>query len=280
MSRREAPERYRHNQEQLGASLRALREASGLTGTQAAQRAQMSQPKISKIETAVLLPSVDDVETLLFLYRAEPAQREELLQLASALHATYESARTIIRHGAARKQRQIAEIEAQTAHVRTFQLALIPGLLQTAEYMRRVFGTDMDPAEIARMVAARQERQRGLYDESKQFTFVLTEGALRLRPGPRHVVRAQLHHVVSLSTLATVELGVTPWTEEIHDVPLHGFHVYDSRLAVVGLETSTATFTDPRDIARYLELFESLQHAAVFGDAARAVITGIADELG
>ncbi len=279
MSRGEAPERYRHDQEQLGASLRALREAAGLTGTQAALQARMSQPKISKIETAVLLPSVDDVETLLDLYRAEPAQREELLELASALHATYESARTIVRRGAARKQRQIAEIEAQTAHVRTFQLALIPGLLQTAEYMRRVF-SGMDPAEIARMVAARQERQRGLYDESKRFTFVLTEGALRLRPGPPDVVRAQLHHVVSLSTLATVELGVIPWAAEIHDVPLHGFHVYDSRLVVVGLETSTATFTDPRDVARYLELFESLQHAAVFGDPARAVITGIADQLG
>lgn len=280
MSRREAPERYRHDQETLGAALRALRETAGLTGTEAAQRARLSQPKISKIETAVLLPSVDDVETLLTLYHAEPARREELLELASALHATYESARTIVRRGAARKQRQIAEIEAQTAHVRTFQLALIPGLLQTAEYMRRVFGTDMDPAEIARMVAARQERQRGLYDESKQFTFVLTEGALRIRPGPHEVVRAQLHHVVSLSTLATVELGVIPWTAEIRDVPLHGFHVYDSRLAVVGLETSTATFTDPRDIARYLELFESLQRTAVFGDAARSVIAHIADELG
>ena len=93
-------------------------------------------------------------------------------------------------------------------------------------------------------------------------------------------MRAQLHHVVSLSTLASVQLGVIPWAAEIHDVPLHGFHVYDSRLAVVGLETSTATFTDPRDIARYLELFESLQRTAVFGDDARAVITRIADELG
>ena len=79
VSRREAPERYRHDHEQLGASLRALREAAGLTGMQAAQQARMSQPKISKIENAVLLPSVNDVETLLDLYRAEPEQGEGLL---------------------------------------------------------------------------------------------------------------------------------------------------------------------------------------------------------
>src|SRR5206468_1482382 len=119
--------------------LRTLREAAGLTGAQVAQRAGMSQPKISKIENAVLLASVDDVETLLTLYGAPTAEREELLELASGLHATFESARTIIRRGAARKQRQIAEIEVATEHLRTFQLAVIPGLLQTAEYMRRVF---------------------------------------------------------------------------------------------------------------------------------------------
>ena len=274
----ETPERYQHDQERLGAALRGLREAAGLTGKQAAGLAQMSQPKISKIETAVLLPSVDDVETLLTVYRAPPVAREEFLELASALHAEYESARTIMRRGAARKQRQIADIESRTAHVRTFQLALIPGLLQTAEYMRRVFST-MDPAEIGRMVTARQERQRGLYDESRRFTFVLAESALRVRPGPAGVLRAQLHHVVSLSTLATVQLGVIPWTAELQEVPLHGFHVYDSRLVTVGLETATATFTDARDISRYLTLFEVLQDAAVFGDPARALITAIASDL-
>ena len=101
-----------------------------------------------------------------------------------------------------------------------------------------------------------------------------------MRPGPVDVLRAQLHHVVSLSTLATVRLGVIPWTAEVREVPLHGFHVYDDRLVVVGLETSTATFTDPRDVGRYLELFDALAQSAVFGDAARAVITGIAAELG
>jgi transcriptional regulator with XRE-family HTH domain len=276
----ETPERYKRDQEKLGAALRALREDAGLTGTEAARQAEMSQPKISKIENAVLLPSVDDVETLLALYRADPGEREELLDLASALHATFESARTIIRRGAARKQRQIAEIEAATGHLRTFQLAVIPGLLQTAEYMRRVFGTGLDSAEVARMVTARQERQRGLYDEAKRFTFVLAEAALRVRPGPVDVLRAQLHHVASISTLATVHLGVIPWTAEVREVALHGFHVYDDRLVVVGLATSTVTFTDPRDVGRYLELFDELAQSAVFGDAARAVITGIAAQLG
>jgi transcriptional regulator with XRE-family HTH domain len=275
----ETPERYQRDQEKLSGALRAMRERAGLTGTEVARRAEMSQPKISKIENAVLLPSVDDVESLLTLYRAEPAEREELLDLASGLHATSESARTIIRRGAARKQRQIAEIEAATHHLRTYQLAVVPGLLQTAEYMRRIFDSRLDPAEVARMVIARQERQRGLYDETKQFTFVITEAALRVRLGPVAVLRAQLHHVASLSTLATVRLGVIPWDAEVREVPLHGFHVYDDRLVVVGLATSTVTFTDPGDIGRYLELFDTQRESAVWDDDARAIITGIAAQL-
>ena len=55
--------------------LRVLREAAGITGAEAAKRAGMSQPKISKIENAVLLPSVDAVETLLRLYGAGLEQR-------------------------------------------------------------------------------------------------------------------------------------------------------------------------------------------------------------
>ena len=61
----ETPERYQRDQEKLGAALRALREAPGSPARRPPGSAEMSQPKISKIENAVLLPSVDDVETLL-----------------------------------------------------------------------------------------------------------------------------------------------------------------------------------------------------------------------
>jgi transcriptional regulator with XRE-family HTH domain len=271
-------ESYEDDQKRLGGRLRALRKAAGLTGVGAAGKTEMSQPKVSKIETGALLPSVDDVGKLLALYGAPTTERDELLEVARSLHTSAESARALTRGGPVRRQRQIAEIEAEAALVRTFEVAVIPWLLQTAEYARRVAARS-DPGEVARMATAREDRQRRLYDGSTTFTFALMENALRARAGPADVMRAQLYHIASLSTLATVELGVIPQSAELHHVPLHGFDVYDDRLVAVRLETSTVTFTDPRDIARYVELFDEVCGLAVIGDDARALVTRIAAEL-
>lgn len=43
--------------------------------------------------------------------------------------------------------------------------------------------------------------------------------------------------------------------------------------------TSTVTSSDPRDVARCLELFAALEGAAVFGQDARDCIAQIAGEL-
>jgi transcriptional regulator with XRE-family HTH domain len=270
------PERYTHARRQLGARLRTLRETASLTGTQAAERSEMSQPKISKIENAVLLPSVEDVETLLRLYRARAGDREQLLELARSLHATYESTRTVIRREAERAQRQIAAIEAGTDWMRTFELAWVPPLLQAPEYTRRILSAGSRVDEIA---AARQERQEALYDEGRRFHFILAENALRVRPGPPAIQRTQLDRITSLSKLPNVRVGVIPADAELTDIPRHGFDIYDEKLVTVSLETSTVTFTEWRQVNRYIELFSGLIKDALWADEARGYIAGLAKSL-
>lgn len=266
------PERYLTDREHLGAALRNLRLAAGLTGTQAAERTGMSQPKISKIETGRLLPSVRDVRTLLALYRADPDLRAGLLEIADRLHASVESNRTILRRGAARRQAQLGQMEAEAHELRYFSLLVLPGLLQTAEYMRRIFALELSGAELARAVSARQERQQLLYDAGKEFTFVLSEAALRWRFCPDDVMAAQAGHIASLATLANVEVGVIPLDSRPGNVPMHGFQVFDDRLVTVGLEHAVVTVTDPRDIEIYLKLFATMAGAAEFGLGARELL--------
>ena len=133
------PERYLTDRERLATRLRDLRQNAGLTGMEAARRACMSQPKISKLENGRLLPSVEDVQTLLDLYQAGSAERDALLEVAGRLHSAIESNRTILRRGAARRQARLGELEHEATTLRYFSPIVIPGLLQTAEYMRRVF---------------------------------------------------------------------------------------------------------------------------------------------
>jgi len=239
----------------------------------------MSQPKISKLENGRLLPSVRDTRTLLTLYRAKAAEREELLDIAQRLHASVESNRTILRRGAARQQARLGEVEAQAGTLRYFSPLVVPGLLQTAEYMRRVFSLGLSGGELVRAVAARQQRQQALYDAGKHFIFVLTEAMLRWRFCPDEVMAGQAGHIASLATLANVEVGVIPFTACPADVPLHGYEIFDDRLASVGLEHAVVTVTDPRDIATYLRLFATMAKAAEFGDAARDRLAAIGREF-
>jgi transcriptional regulator with XRE-family HTH domain len=273
------PEHYVTDRERLATSLHDLRQSAGMTGVEAARRARMSQPKISKLETGRLLPSVQDVRTLLGLYRASDAQQDELLGIADRLHATIESNRTILRRGAARQQARLGQIETQSTTIRYFTPIGVPGLLQSAEYMRRVFALHLSGAELARTVAARQQRQEILYDTAKTFVFVLTEAALRWRVCPDDVMAAQVGHIASVATLASVEIGVIPMDAHVSDIPLHGFEIFDDKLATIGLVHAVITVTDPRDIATYLRLFAKMSQAAEFGQAARARLAMISTSL-
>ncbi len=88
--------------------------------------------------------------------------------------------------------REWVDEEERADVLRTFQLALIPGLLQIEEYARALFPDD----EAA--VAQRMDRQKILArDHPPMLHVVLDEAVLyRARGGPK-VMRAQLEHLIA-----------------------------------------------------------------------------------
>ena len=93
-----------------------------------------------------------------------------------------------------------------------FEPAIIPGLLQTAEYARARFAEGVQlfntPNDIDYAVRTRMQRQEMLYRRDKRFHFVLTEAALRYRRCAIEVLLAQLDRLMSLSALPNVKLGI------------------------------------------------------------------------
>lgn len=270
--------RAQYEREQLSARLRELRRAAGLSSAAAARGAGFSQSKLSKIETGGLLPSYSDGEALCRAYGASGQDRDDVLDLLNALHEEILSARVILRRGAYRLQRQVARIEALTAEYRDLQVACVSGLLQTREYMLRMSGTAWGAADRDKFITSRLARQGVLRDAGKRFTFLMTEGALRWRAGPGPMMADQMEHIAQVSRLQNVRVGVVPWTVEAPPgvFPGHEIHIYDDRMVIVGIETATANIQDPRDIAVYLNLFGSIEAMAVFGDAARGVLSAVA----
>jgi transcriptional regulator with XRE-family HTH domain len=252
--------------EQLAASLRALRQRAGLTGEQLAGQAGLSQPKVSRIETGRSLPNLEEVRAWT---RATGASEEELGELAGLLEQLATSAtswRILHRLGLAGKQQEIQELERQASRITTFQPVMVPGLLQTADYARRVIETAYQPGDIGRAVAGRLERQAILYDQAKRFDFLITESALRWRP--RGVdMRPQLDRLMSVASLPNVTLAVVPQGEAL--IPhLHPFVMWElEEGTVVSVETYSAELwvREAADVARYQEVWERASVSAVVG---------------
>ncbi|MGC9537143.1 helix-turn-helix domain-containing protein [Streptomyces sp. UG1] len=76
------PESQGRDRKDLAETLRSLRHASGLSGERLALRCNMSQTKISRIETGRTLPSVIDVERILKALAVPDEVADELLSLA------------------------------------------------------------------------------------------------------------------------------------------------------------------------------------------------------
>lgn len=271
------PQPAQHDRDALSALLRELRGRAGLSGAAAAKVAGFSQSKLSKLETGMLLLSAADAEALCRVYEATAKQRRELLALVERLATEYDSARVILQRGAYRKQQEIGRVEAESTLYRGFQPAYVIGLVQTPAYMRRLFGPALEAAEARRAVDARLERQRILEDQRREFRLVMTEGALRWRAGSAQLMAEQVDHLISLSQLPNVRLGIIPWSVEAHVFPGHAFHIYDQQLVIVGTLTATATVRDPRDVAEYSRFFTELEQLAVYDDLVRGELERIGD---
>jgi transcriptional regulator with XRE-family HTH domain len=252
----------------LAAILRELRRRAGLSGVQLGGRAHMSQSKISKIENARLTPSLVDVELLLRALKAPPDLAASVLALARKANTEWQGHRALHRKGLDTKQIELAALEKTFQEFRYFLPTMITGLLATPEYVHASMASAR--VDVAKVIARKIERQAILHDESKKFTFILTEQACRWSLVPGHAMAMQLDRLVSVSRLPGVRLGVIPLENTMPKAPLNVFTVYGAELATVEVSTGALVFRDPRDVREYLDEFSVYEGYARWGEEARA----------
>ncbi|SCL38423.1 Helix-turn-helix domain-containing protein [Micromonospora pallida] len=98
--------------------------------------------------------------------------------------------------------REWITFEQQARALRWYEVAWVPGLLQTEPYARAVFGSDgrLGAEEVESRVAARLARQKILSgNDPPQLTAVLDEAVLRRPVGGAAVMREQLFHLARVS---------------------------------------------------------------------------------
>ncbi|MGW9641729.1 helix-turn-helix domain-containing protein [Streptomyces albidoflavus] len=266
------------NQAELGAALRALRQASGKEAKAVARSAVMSTAKLSKIENGRVAPATADVERILTALDVSPEIKAEYLAVARAQATEATAWRLFRRMGYHKKQEQIRALESSMTLLRLFQPSLVPGLLQTPEYIRAVLEPKgLTDEQLSRTVSARIERQRVLYDTSKALHFVVTEPVLRWRLLPPAMMAGQLDRIVSVSRLPNVDVRVVPLDAPQRDVPGHSFVIRDDRVVTVETTHAEVVVTDPRDVSMYVEKFDRFASVSLAGDAMRDLVEGIRD---
>jgi transcriptional regulator with XRE-family HTH domain len=271
----------------LGAALRRLREATGMTLETVAGELGWSTSKISRIELAKIAVTPADVRELLGALGTVSDEVETLVSLA----------------GEDRQPgwwRQYAEVlppwfegylslESEAARLLVYEPEVVHGLLQTEEYaaeiLRHSTYTPL-PDEAARAAELRRARQvRLVGDDPVHLDVVINEGALRRVVGGREVMCGQLRRLLEASELPHVALRVLPFEAGAHPGVDGSFTVLefsdpgDPRIVYLEQMTDSDYLDGLREIAAYRYAHERLRAAALPPNDSREMISGLVEEL-
>lgn len=275
---------------QLGEELRRLREAAGLTTTQAAVELDCTKGKISRIENGRVAVRLPDLTAMLHTYGvADPQVRTRLSALARKANRRRREG-WWNEYGAvlADTYRDYIALETMAGSIRTFQAQLVPGLLQTPEYIRAVtvasrqWQTADEIEQFVRVRLARQERLAG--DSPLRIWAVLSESVLLQQVGGPRVMSAQLRHLLTSAEQPNVTVQVLPFSRGAH-ASMFGPYVVLSfpeqgALDVVLADNPTGSMWLEREaeVARYHDLFDAARTSALSPVESRALINRRAKE--
>ncbi|WP_406157800.1 helix-turn-helix domain-containing protein [Streptomyces canus] len=259
----------------LGARLRELRADAGLSGKAFAMSLGWPASKVSKIETGKQTPTLDDMRAWAEGVGA-PEVLDELVGRLRTLETQYGAWRRQLAAGVRARQEAWHATENASTEVRNFEAAVIPGLLQTAEYARHMFlrttALHRTAQDIEEGVNARMQRQMALYTPGRQFHFLLWEPALHMLVCPRDVMAGQLDRLAGVFGMSTVQLGIVPLGAELSVVPTHGFWLFDDHLVMAETIGAELRLTDPAELILYRRVWDELADVAITDHEAHRLI--------
>ncbi len=271
----------------LGAALRRLREAGGMSLETVAEQLGWSPSKVSRIELAKIAVTPADVRALLGTLEVLNDEVETLVNLASEDRQPG-------------WWRQYAEVlppwfegylslESEAVRLLAYESEVIPGLLQTEDYAAEIIRhspyTPL-PDEAARAAELRRARQVRLTgDDPVRLDVVINEGALRRLVGGPDVMSAQLQHLATAAELPNVTVRALPFSVGAHPGVDGSFTVLefpdpgDPRIVYLDQLTDSDYLDGLRDVAAYRHVHEQLRQRALPPSESREVIGGLIEEL-
>jgi hypothetical protein len=272
----------------LGHELRRLRQGKGLTCDQVGQELEWSGAKVSRIETGKVSAHPRDVRDLLDLYDvANQQERDRLLQIArdARQKGWWESYTkdfgTFIDH--------YVGMEAEATEILVFQLAIVPGLLQTEAYATAILGESgegVSSKENDDIVAFRMTRQRAVLGRTPppRYAAVIDEAVLRRQLAGRDVSLGQLQRL--LAATEEWDIRIVPFSAGQRPHPQISFTILgfgdpaDEDLVMVEHLTNPLRLENKQDVEEYRRTFQLLQEAALDAAESADLIRRVLEEAG
>ncbi len=256
----------------LRTELRRARNEAGLTQEHVAQAMDWSLSKLIRIENGTNSISTNDLKALVQHYGITDERR--IAELLSLGRASRERSWWSTYSGVSKTLAQLIEYE-NAAHVsRSYEELVIPGLLQTVDYMRastRQLAPDMTASQVDVEVEIRLKRQELLKRaEPPLLFFVLNEQVIRRIVGGKDVMHRQVQQLIDASDMPNVTVEVVPFTAGLVPGLQAPFVIHEFLDAaddeVLYLESSHGDRlpdADKDEVLKYREEFEGLRQASL-----------------
>ncbi|WP_116042949.1 Scr1 family TA system antitoxin-like transcriptional regulator [Amycolatopsis palatopharyngis] len=201
----------------LGREIAHMIESAGVSQAEAAKLIETSQPRIASLISGGSSISPGDLVLLAQgLGFKDEGYLESLRDLRRDNHKRgfWSTGHNRVY---AEDLRLLVDLEKHVDQMRSTEVEVVPGLLQTEAYARAMHADrpTADGVTIEDLVQARLSRQDILdRTEPPSVLFVLSESCLRRLWAPKDVMREQIEHLVALSNRPNVMIQVMPY-----DVP-------------------------------------------------------------
>lgn len=267
----------------LANELRQLRMRAGLSQADVARELGCTPGRVGHMETRRNLPRRSDLLVMLQMYKVPPERQVWYLDLAAKAKEKgwWDGAA-----GVPDWFSVFVGLEWGASAIRNFELGVIPGLLQTSDYMRVLFEKEGN-TKPDHLIAQRQRRQGALERAESPLTMhaVIDEGAIRRIVGTTQVMRGQLQYLIAMNDHPQVTVQVVPFQAGSHPGFGGGFHCLDfdsaNDLGVIYLETRRGGLylEEDAEIAEYHAMFERIATLALAPAKSASFIQRLAKEM-
>ena len=274
----------------LRAELLRARLEAGLTQEQVAQAMDWSLSKLIRIENGSVGISTNDLKALLRHFKInDESHTNELVALART--AKERSWWSTYRDSVPKRLIQLIEYETAADISLHYEDLVIPGLLQTTDYMQassRQLAPGMADSQIDTEIEVRLKRQELLQrPDPPRLFFVIDEPVVRRLVGDAGVMRAQLQQLVESARMPNVTIELVPFSAGL--VPglqtpfvIHEFPdpADDDVLYQENPRGDLISHDDAEEIGSYRKNFERMRRASLGPEGTVDFLREVIAELG